>query len=83
MEKRQRKEKITMAGKRTKKHSVLAKAKHILAAQKRDYQAIFRKEVKKGGDSKKAAIRAGSIYRSRYGKTATARWQNALTQAKR
>ena len=62
--------------------NILARARKILKDQKNDYKAIFRREVKKGGDSKKAAIRAGSVYRSRYGKTATSRWRNALRRAK-
>ena len=69
------------ANKTRKAGSKIAFARKILAAQKKDYQAIFRREIKKGGDSKKAAIRAGSVYRSRYGKTATARWKNALKRA--
>ena len=62
--------------------NTIRKAQKILDAQKQDYQRIFKAEVRKGGDSKKAAVRAGSIYRSRYGNTASARWQKALKEAK-
>ena len=70
--------------KRTKKSSsnTIKKAQRILEAQKKDYKRIFKAEVRKGGDSKKAAMRAGSTYRSRYGATAKARWRNALREAK-
>lgn len=70
--------------KRTKKSSsnTIKKARRILDSQKQDYQRIFKQELKKGGDSKKAAVRAGSTYRSRYGSTKKSRWSNALKQAK-
>lgn len=71
--------------KRKKKSSsnTIKKAQRILEARKEDYKRIFRAEVRKGGDPKKAAMRAGSTYRSRYGATANARWKNALREAKR
>ena len=62
--------------------NTIKKAQRILDAQKKDYQRIFKAEVRKGGDSKKAATRAGSVYRSRYGATAESRWKNALREAK-
>ena len=62
--------------------NTLKKAQRILDSQKQDYQRIFKQELKKGGDSKKAAVRAGSTYRSRYGSTKKSRWSNALKQAK-
>ena len=62
--------------------NTIKKAQRILDAQKQDYQRIFKSEVRKGGDSKKAAVRAGSTYRSRYGATAESRWKNALKEAK-
>jgi len=65
-----------------KKTETIKKARRILNSQKQDYQRIFKHELKKGGDSKKAAVRAGSIYRSRYGATAESRWKNALKAAK-
>ena len=70
--------------KKTRKSSsnTIKKAQKILDAQKQDYQRIFKAEVRKGGDSKKAAVRAGSTYRSRYGATAESRWKNALKEAK-
>lgn len=70
-----------MKTKRTSKNTI-KKAQRILDAQKQDYQRIFKDEVRKSGDSKKAAVRAGSVYRSRYGATATKRWKNALKKAK-
>lgn len=57
-------------------------ASKILKSQKDDYQKIFRAEIRKGGDPQKAAVRAGSIYRSRYGATRTKRWKLALKRAK-
>ena len=57
-------------------------ASKILKSQKDDYQKIFRAEIRKGGDPKKAAVRAGSVYRSRYGATRTQRWKLALKRAK-
>lgn len=63
-------------------NGTIKKAQRILEDQKKDYQRIFKAEVRKGGDSKKAAVRAGSTYRSRYGATASARWQKALKEAK-
>ena len=65
-----------------KSSSTIKKAQRILDEQKKDYQRIFKAEVRNGGDSKKAAVRAGSTYRSRYGATATKRWENALKKAK-
>ena len=65
-----------------KTSNTIQKAKRILDSQKNDYQRIFKAEVRKGGDSKKAAVRAGSIYRSRYGATKKSRWNNALKEAK-
>lgn len=62
--------------------NTIKRAKKVLVAQKNDYQRIFKAEVRKGGDSKKAAVRAGSIYRSRYGATRKARWNRALRDAK-
>lgn len=59
----------------------LALARKIYAEQKKDYLSIFRREIRKGGDSRKAAVRAGSVYRSRYGATKSARWKNALKRA--
>lgn len=72
--KRQRKTKTNSA--------TIKRAKRILESQKEDYKRIFKAEVRKGGDSKKAAMRAGRTYRSRYGSTAKARWKNALREAK-
>lgn len=68
--------------KATAKSATIKRAKRILESQKEDYKRIFKQEVRKGGDSKKAAVRAGSVYRSRYGATATKRWENALKKAK-
>lgn len=74
-----------MASKKTAKKRTaekkIALARKILEDQKKDYQRIFRAEIRKGGDSKKAAVRAGSVYRSRYGATKTARWKHALKRA--
>lgn len=69
------------AAKGRKTAAKISAARRIYSEQKKDYQSIFRREIKKGGDSKKAAIRAGSVYRSRYGATKTARWKNALKNA--
>lgn len=57
-------------------------ASSILKAQKKDYQAIFRAEVKKSKNPNEGAKKAGRIYRERYGSTATARWKRALHRAK-
>ena len=57
-------------------------AAKVLEAQKKDYQRIFREEVRKAKDPKKGAKKAGEIYRSRYGATPTARWKHALKAAK-
>lgn len=74
-----------MATRKTAKKRTASKktafARKILAEQKKDYQRIFRAEIRKGGDSKKAAVRAGSVYRSRYGATKMARWKHALKRA--
>jgi hypothetical protein len=79
-----------MATKKTKRKSVTGKgssvvkrAAHILQNQKSDYKRIFKEEIRKGGDSKTAAKRAGSVYRDRYGATASKRWKNALQLAKK
>lgn len=64
--------------------NTIARAASILRGQKKEYQRIFKSEVKKKGvDSKKAAVKAGSIYRKKYGSTAKARWKNAISTAKR
>lgn len=57
-------------------------ASSILKSQKKDYQAIFRAEVKKSKSPNEGAKKAGKIYRERYGSTATARWKRALQRAK-
>lgn len=66
----------------TKKNETVKWAQKIYKAQKDDYKKIFKAEVRKGGDPKKAAKKAGEIYRDKYGKTATIRWKNALKKAK-
>lgn len=66
-----------------KKNSKIAWAQKIYNAQKQDYKTIFKKEVSKSKDPQKAAKKAGQIYRDRYGKTAAARWKNALSRAKK
>lgn len=71
-----------MKRKRKSSSNIVKKAQRILESRKKDYQRIFRAEVRKGGDSKKAAVRAGSVYRSKYGATARKRWDNALKAAK-
>lgn len=71
-----------MKNSRKTNSATIQRARRILKGQKEDYKRIFNQEVRKGGDSKKAAVRAGSVYRSRYGATATKRWENALKKAK-
>lgn len=64
--------------------NTIKKAVTILAKQKADWQKIFRSEVKKKNvNSNEAAKMAGSIYRSKYGRTPSARWKNAISKAKR
>lgn len=64
------------------KNNTVKMAAKILAAQKADYQKIFRAEVKKSKNPKEGAKKAGRIYRDRYGATAEARWKKALKRAK-
>ena len=64
------------------KTNTVKKARKILESQKKEYQRMFISETKKGGNTKAAAKRAGSAYRSKYGTTATTRWKNALRKAK-
>lgn len=67
-----------------KSGNTIKKAATILAQQKADWQRIFRSEVKKKNvNSKAAAKKAGSVYRSKYGSTPSARWKNAISKAKR
>ena len=61
----------------------LKEASRIYQSQKNDYKRIFKSEIGKGGDSKKAAKRAGEAYRAKYGATPKARWNNARKTAKR
>ena len=61
--------------------ATINRAAKILKDQKSEYQRIFKFEVRKGGDTKKAAVRAGSTYRSRFGATPSARWRRALRAA--
>ena len=61
--------------------ATMKRAQRILQEQKNEYQSIFRHEIRKGGDPKKAAVRAGSVYRSTFGNTATTRWKRALRAA--
>lgn len=61
--------------------TTINRAAKILKDQKSEYQRIFKFEIRKGGDSKKAAVRAGSTYRSRFGATPSARWRRALRAA--
>ena len=63
--------------------SVVKRAQHILKSQKADYGKIFKAEIRKGGSPTNAAKRAGSVYRDRYGSTASKRWKNALQLAKK
>lgn len=68
---------------KTKKASAtIGHAKKILEFQKKDYQRIFELERKSGENPKYAAMRAGAIYRKRYGRTRTDRWRKALKIAK-
>lgn len=68
----------------TKKASTTMKrASRILADHKKDYRRMFIQETKKGGNTRQAAKSAGAKYRSKYGATATARWKNAIKDAKR
>lgn len=69
-----------MKAKRT--NSTIRKAQRILEEQKKDYKRIFKNEIRKGKNSKSAAIKAGSTYRTLYGSTPQKRWQNALKRAK-
>lgn len=61
----------------------LKEASRIYQSQKNDYKRIFKSEISKGGDSKTAAVMAGSIYRKKYGATPKERWSNARKTAKR
>lgn len=65
-----------------KASSTIKKAQRILEEQKKDYKRIFKNEVRKGKNSKSAAVKAGSTYRTLYGSTPQKRWQNALKRAK-
>lgn len=62
--------------------STSKKASRILKEQKKEYQSIFRSEVKKSRNPQAGAKKAGKIYRDRYGATPKARWKNALKKAK-
>lgn len=72
--------------KSTRKHTVSAtikKAERLLKEQKEDFKRIFKAELKrKAGGSKNAAVRAGEVYRKKYGATRKSRWKNALKEAK-
>lgn len=68
---------------KSKTSKSIAWAQKIYNAQKKDYQVIFKQEVKKSKSPQKAAKKAGELYRDRYGKTASERWRNALKQAKK
>ena len=76
--------KSTTAAGRSRKSTTntVKKASKILESQKKYYQRMFIAETKKGGNTKAAAKRAGSTYRSKYGATATSRWKHALKAAK-
>lgn len=77
-----------MATKRTKKRTkrtasvTVSKARNVLNEQKKDWQRIFKAEVKNSGNPIEGAKRAGEIYRKKYGATAKSRWKNALSEAK-
>lgn len=69
--------------KATRKTSgTIKKAQRILEDQKKDYKRIFKNELRRSKNSKIAAVRAGSTYRTLYGSTPQKRWQNALKRAK-
>ena len=61
----------------------IKRASRILADHKKDYQRMFIRETKKGGNTRQAAKAAGAKYRSKYGATAKSRWKNAIKDAKR
>lgn len=66
-----------------KRNSTARTASGILKAQKAEYQKIFRAEVRKSSDPKSGAIKAGKIYRKRYGQTPEIRWKRALEKARK
>ena len=70
------------SSKRRGGNSTIRMATGLLKEQKKDYQKIFRSEVKKAKDPKEGAKRAGRIYREKYGATAEDRWKKALKRAK-
>ena len=70
------------SSKRRGSNSTIRMATGLLKEQKKDYQKIFRSEVKKAKDPKEGAKRAGRIYREKYGATAEARWKKVLKRAK-
>ena len=63
-------------------NNTIKKAQRILEDQKKDYKRIFRNALKKSKNSRSAAVKAGSTYRTLYGSTPQKRWQNALKKAK-
>lgn len=75
--------KTTRKSSARKSSAVIKRAQHILKSQKADYRKIFKSEIREGGSPTKAAKRAGSVYRSRYGATGYKRWENALKLAQR
>lgn len=62
--------------------SVIAKAKRILDAQKRDWKRIWKDNVSGLQNAKSGAKRASAEYKKKYGTTPKARWQNAIKKAK-
>lgn len=74
---------ISTKTKKRKTSDTVKRASSILQQQKSDYKRIFKSEIRKGGNSKTAAKRAGAAYRKKYGATPTARWNNARKLAKR
>lgn len=63
-------------------NATVSKARNVLNEQKKDWQRIFKAEVKNSGNPIEGAKRAGEIYRKKYGATAKSRWKNALSEAK-
>lgn len=67
---------------RARRNNTIKKAVRILNDQKKDYKRIFKNEIRKGKNSRSAAVKAGIAYRTLYGSTPQKRWENALRQAK-
>lgn len=60
---------------------VVRKASSIYKGMKKSYQTDLQDFIGSGLDITKAAKKAGTKYRKKYGATPRKRWENALSQA--